>query len=74
MATITIEPIIKDGKSYVTKTDGNTATVVRTADAFGISQTEIDIAVSPLYITAILHIPAPIDIDIPVRLLSTKPS
>ena len=45
MASVTTsDPVLIDGKSYVTKTDGNTATVVRTADAFSISQTEIDIA------------------------------
>jgi len=44
MATITSDPILIDGKSYVTKTDGNTATVVRTGSATDISQTEIDIA------------------------------
>ena len=40
----TSDPILIDGKSYVTKTDGNTATVVRTGSATVISQTEIDIA------------------------------
>ncbi len=44
MATITSDPILIDGKSYVTKTDGNTATVVRIGSATAISQTEIDIA------------------------------
>ena len=40
----TSDPILIDGQSYVTKTDGNTATVVRTATGKEISQTEKDIA------------------------------
>ena len=44
MAIITSDPILIDGKSFVTKTDGNTATVVRIASGKAISQAEKEIA------------------------------
>ena len=44
MAIITSDPILIDGKSFVTKTDGNTATVVRIASGKAISQAEREIA------------------------------
>jgi len=44
MAIITSDPILIDGKSFVTKTDGNTATVVRIASGKAISQEEKEIA------------------------------
>ena len=43
MATISSQFILGD-KSFVTKTDGNTATVVRTSTGKALSQTEIEIA------------------------------
>jgi len=44
MAKIKSDPILIDGKSFVTETDGNTATIKRIGSAEAISQTEIDIA------------------------------
>ena len=44
MSVITSDPILIDGKSFVTKTDGNTATVVRIASGKAISQTEKETA------------------------------
>ena len=44
MSVITSDPILIDGKSFVTKTDGNTATVVRIASGKAITQTEKEIA------------------------------
>ena len=44
MAVLTSDPILIDGKSFVTKTDGNTATVVRIASGKAISQAEKEIA------------------------------
>ena len=42
--TVTSDPILVGGKSLVVKTDGNTATVVRTGDSPEIEQGEINIA------------------------------
>ena len=36
----TSNPILIEGKSFVTKTEGNTATIVRTATGKNIAQTE----------------------------------
>ena len=44
MATITSDQFLLDGKSFVTKTEGNTATVVRTAIGKALTQTEIEVA------------------------------
>ena len=44
MATITSDQFLLDGKSFVTKTDGNTATVVRTAKGKELAQEEKEIA------------------------------
>ena len=44
MSVITSDPILIDGKSFVTKTDGNTATVVRTSVGKALTQTEKEIA------------------------------
>ena len=44
MAVITSDPILIDNKSFVTKTDGNTATVVRISKGKAISQTEKEVA------------------------------
>ena len=44
MSVITSDPILIDGKSFVTKTDGNTATIVRIASGKAISQTEKETA------------------------------
>ena len=44
MSVITSDPILIDGKSFVTKTNGNTATVVRIASGKAITQTEKEIA------------------------------
>ena len=43
MAT-TSPQFLLDGKSFVTKTEGNTATVVRTAIGKALTQTEIEVA------------------------------
>ncbi len=44
MAVITSDPILIDNKSFVTKTDGNTATVVRISKGKAITQTEKEVA------------------------------
>ena len=44
MAIITSDQFLLDGKSFVTKTDGNTATVVRTAKGKELAQEEKEIA------------------------------
>ena len=44
MSVITSDPILIDGLSFVTKTDGNTAKVVRIASGKAISQAEKEIA------------------------------
>ena len=44
MSVITSDPILIDGKSFVTKIDGNTATVVRTSVGKALTQTEKEIA------------------------------
>ena len=42
MATITSDPFLLDKKSFVTKTEGTTATVVRTSNGSALTQTEIE--------------------------------
>ena len=44
MAVLTSDPILIDGKSFVTKTDGNTATIVRTSTGKALTQTEKEVA------------------------------
>ena len=44
MTVTTSSQFLLDGKSFVTKTDGNTATVVRTSTGKALSQTEKEIA------------------------------
>jgi len=44
MSVITSDPIFINGKSFVTKTDGDTATVVRTSSGKALTQTEKEIA------------------------------
>ena len=55
MSVITSDPILIDGLSFVTKTDGNTATVVRIASGKAITQTEKEIA-GDFYNTALNEI------------------
>ena len=42
MATTTSAEFLIDGKSFVTKTDGDTATVIRTSTGAALTQTEIE--------------------------------
>ena len=42
--TVTSDQFLLDGKSFVTKTDDNTATVVRTSIGSDLTQTEKEVA------------------------------
>ena len=44
MSTVTSEEFLLDGKSFVTKTDKTSATVVRTATGKNLTQTEKEVA------------------------------